>query len=204
MDYTHRNADGSVGAIPDSLISVFYTENGRPVRDGGGIRPDIEVEPEKLPTMLYYMYADRDYHLFDYVTEWVNKHKTIPASEDFVYTDEDFELFKKHMIERNFEYDRQSERALQALKEVAEFEGYMDDDVALFARLEEKLKPNLERDLERYKTDIKRLIASEIVKRYYYQRGELIYNLKEDETLLKALEVLQDKETYQKILKPIL
>jgi carboxyl-terminal processing protease len=202
LDYSHRNPDGSVAAIPDSLTSVFYTENSRPVRDGGGIGPDFEVEEEKMPAMLYYLYADKDYILFDYVTDWVSKHKTIPPAEDFVYTDEDYALFKKHMVERNFEYDRQSEKALNALKEVAEFEGFTDEDSTLFMALEEKLKPNLERDLERYEKDIKALISSEIVKRYYYQRGEIKHNLRDDKTFHKALEVLKDKALYDRTLKP--
>jgi carboxyl-terminal processing protease len=203
LDYSHRSADGSVEAIPDSLTSIFYTENGRPVRDGGGIRPDFEVEEDKMPTMLYYLYADRDYILFDYVTDWVSKHKTIATAEEFVYSDEDYESFRKYMIEKNFEYDRQSEKTLKALKEVAEFEGFMEEDSTLFVALEEKLKPNLERDLEKYKKDIKRLISSEIVKRYYYQKGEIQYNLRGDETLQKALDVLKDKELYNKTLKPL-
>lgn len=202
LDYSHRNADGSVAAIPDSLTSVFYTENGRTVRDGGGIRPDFEIEEEKMPTMLYYLYADKDYILFDYVTNWVIKHKTIPPAEDFVYSDEDYESFKKYMIEKNFEYDRQSGKALNALKEVAEFEGFMDEDSALFIALEEKLKPNLERDLERYEKVIKTLISSEIVKRYYYQRGEIKHNLGDDDTFQKALDILNDRDLYDKTLKP--
>jgi carboxyl-terminal processing protease len=202
MDYAHRSADGSVAAIPDSLTSMFYTENGRPVRDGDGIRPDFEVEEEKLPTMLYYLYADKDYILFDYVTEWVSKHKTIPPVAEFHYPDEDYESFKKFMIEKNFEYDRQSEKALNALKEIARFEGYMKDDTTLFAALEEKLRPDPARDLERYGKEIKRLLSSEIVKRYYYQRGEVQQNLKGDESLQKALDVLKDKELYRKTLHP--
>ncbi|HCC52684.1 MAG TPA: peptidase S41 [Porphyromonadaceae bacterium] len=202
LDYSHRNPDGSVAAIPDSLTSVFYTENGRPVRDGGGIRPDIEIEEEKIPTMLYYLYADKDYILFDYITDWVSKHKTIPPAEDFVYTDEDYESFKKQMIAKNFEYDRQSGKALDALKEVAEFEGFTGEDSTLFIALEEKLKPNLERDLERYKKDIKRLISSEIVKRYYFQRGEIKHNLRDDDTFKKALDVLKDSDLYNKTLNP--
>jgi carboxyl-terminal processing protease len=202
LDYSHRNPDGSVAAIPDSLTSVFYTENGRPVRDGGGIGPDFEIEDEKMPTMLYYLYADKDYILFDYVTDWVNKHTTIPPAEDFVYTDEDYELFKKYIIGKNFEYDRQSEKALKALKEVAEFEGFTDEDSTLFIALEEKLKPDLERDLGRYEKDIKALISSEIVKRYYYQRGEIKHNLRDDKTFYKALEVLKDKDLYDGTLKP--
>jgi carboxyl-terminal processing protease len=203
IDYAHRSVDGRVEAIPDSLTSVFYTANGRPVRDGGGIRPDFEVEAEKMPAMLYYLYADRDYILFDYVTEWVNNHKTIPPAEEFHYPDKDYESFKKYMIEKNFEYDRQSEKALNALKEIALFEGFMEDDAALFAALEEKLKPDPERDLERYGKEIKRLISSEIVKRYYYRRGEVQQNLKNDETLQKALNVLKDHELYTQTLHPV-
>jgi carboxyl-terminal processing protease len=202
LDYSHRDSDGGVAAIPDSLTSVFYTENGRPVRDGGGIGPDFEVEEDKMPTMLYYLYADRDYILFDYVTDWVNVHATIPPAEDFVYSDEDYELFRKYLSEKNFEYDRQSEKALKALKEVAEVEGFTDEDSTLFLALEEKLKPDLERDLNRYKEDIKVLIASEIVKRYYYQKGEIMYNLRDDKAFHKALEVLKDKVLYDKTLKP--
>jgi len=202
LDYTHRNADGSAGSIPDSLKSVFYTENGRPVLDGGGINPDFEIEEEKLPTMLYYLYADNDLILFDYVTEWVSKHKTISSARDFVYADEDYEEFKKYMIEKNFEYDRQSGRVLNSLKEIAGMEGFMDEDSTLFSALEEKLKPNLERDLDRYKKDVKRLISSEIVKRYYYKKGEVQQNLNDDSTLQKAIEVLKDKKLYEETLKP--
>jgi carboxyl-terminal processing protease len=202
LDYSHRNPDGSVAAIPDSLTSVFYTENNRPVRDGGGIRPDFEIEEEKIPTMLYYLYADKDYILFDYVTNWVSKHKTIPPAEDFVYSDEDYESFKKHIIEKNFEYDRQSGKALDALKEVAEFEGFTGEDSTLFIALEEKLKPNPERDLERYRKEIKALISSEIVKRYYYQRGEIKHNLRDDNTFKKALDMLKDRDLYNKTLNP--
>ena len=196
LDYTHRNADGSVDAIPDSLTSVFYTKNGRPVRDGGGIRPDFEVEESKIPTMLYYLQADRNFYLFDYVTDWVYNHKTIPPPTDFVYSDEDYESFKKYLIEKNFEYDRQSIRALNSLKEIADFEGYLEEGATLFAALEEKLSPNLERDLERYKEDIKHLISSSIIERYYYRRGVMQYSLRDDKTLQKALDILKDKELY--------
>jgi len=202
LDYSHRNVDGVVEAIPDSQTSVFYTANGRPVRDGGGIRPDFELEDPKLPTMLYYLYADRDYILFDYVTNWVSKHQTIPEVADFNYSDADYEAFKKHITGKNFEYDRQSEKALKTLKEVAAFEGFMDEDTALFTALEEKLKPNLERDLERYKKEIKQLISAEIMKRYHFQRGEIQFNLREDATFKKALDVLNDRELYEKTLMP--
>lgn len=199
MDYTHRKEDGSVEAIPDSLTSVFYTKNGRPVRDGGGVRPEFEVEEPKMPTMMYYLAVDTV--LMDYVTEWVQKHETIPPVEEFELSDEDFEAFKAYASEKKFTYDRQSEKALKNLKEVAEFEGYLNEDSTLFKALEEKLTPNLNRDFDRFKKEVKKLLSAEIVKRYYYQKGELIFNLRDDEVLNKALEVLADPEMYRKALE---
>ncbi|MDR1676540.1 MAG: S41 family peptidase [Tannerella sp.] len=198
IDYTHRQADGSVTVIPDSRTSVFYTSNGRPVRDGGGIRPDFEVEDLQTPTMLYYLASDNA--LFDYVTQWAQKHKTLPPAEEFVYSDKDYEAFKKYLKEKDFSYDRQSEKMLNSLKEVAEIEGYTKDDPALFADLEAKLTPNLEKDLVRYEKQIRKLIAVEIVKRYYYRKGEVIESLKEDRALEKALSVLDDPRLYRKTL----
>ena len=198
LDYSHRNADGTVSAVPDSLTSVFYTANGRPVRDGGGIRPDFEIEEKKAPTMLFYLL--NGYVLFDYVTDWVRAHPTIAPAKDFVFPDADYEAFKKYVKDAGFTYDRQSEKAMKNLKEVAELEGYLTEDSAAFNALEARLKPDLDRDLDRYKEDIKKLIATEIVKRYYYQEGELIESLKDDKTLEKALEVLADRELYKKTL----
>lgn len=198
LDYSHRRADGSVAAIPDSLTSVFYTRNGRPVRDGGGVRPEFEVEEPKMPTLMYYLAVDTV--LLDFVTDWAQKHKTIPPVEEFQLSDEDFEAFKAYASEKGFTYDRQSEKALKNLKEVAEFEGYLEDDSTLFKTLEEKLTPNLGRDFDRFKPEIKRLLSAEIVKRYYYQKGELRQNLKDDKVLAKALQVLADPVLYRKTL----
>lgn len=198
MDYSHQNEDGKVMEIPDSLTSVFYTSNGRPVRDGGGIRPDIEVEEDKTPTMLYYLVSD--IALFDYVTEWVLKHKTIPPVHEFVYSDEDYEGFKTYLKEKNFTYDRQSEKFLNNLKEVADIEGYLAEDSTIFNALEAKLKPDLDKDLERYKEEIKKLISIEIVKRYYYQKGEIMESLKDDKVVEEALRVLDDQTLYRNTL----
>lgn len=198
IDYSHRKEDGSVAAIPDSLTSVFYTSKGRPVRDGGGVKPEFEVKEPKMPTLMFYLATDTV--LFDYVTDWALKHKTIAPVESFEVTDQDFEELKVYAKEKKFTYDRQSEKVLKNLKEVAEFEGYLESDTTMFAALEEKLTPNLERDFDRFKDQIKRLMAAEIVKRYYYQAGELQQNLKDDEVLNKAIEVLDDENLYRKTL----
>ena len=198
IDYSHRKEDGSVAAIPDSLTSVFYTSKKRPVRDGGGVRPEFEVKEPKVPTMMYYLAADTV--LFDFVTDWAQKHKTIAPIEEFTVSDEDFEALKQYAKSKNFTYDRQSEKVLKNLKEVAEFEGYLEEDSTALKELEAKLTPNLEKDFDRFKDEVKRVMAAEIVKRYYYQRGELQESLKDDLVLEKALEVLGDPDLYRRTL----
>lgn len=198
MDYSHRNPDGSVGAIPDSLTSVFYTAKGRPVRDGGGIMPDIKIEEPEQPTLMFYLMTD--FIVTDFVAEWSQKHKKIAPPETFVVTDEDFEAFKQYAKTKNFTYDRQSEKILKNLKEVAKIEGFLEQDSTLFDALSAKLIPDLERDFDRNKERIKEVLASEIMKRYYYQKGDLIQSLRDDKVLEKALEVLNDPALYEKTL----
>jgi carboxyl-terminal processing protease len=202
IDYSHRNPDGSVGNIPDSLTSVFYTAKGRPVRDGGGVSPEFEVPEPKIPTLLYYLV--NDYVLFDFITDYAQKHKSIAPAEEFDVTDADFEDFKAYAKEKKFNYDRRSEKALATLKEVALFEGYIEEgDSTMFKELEALFVPDIERDFERFKEQIKEVMASEIVKRYFYEKGELIQNLKKDEVLKKALEVLSAPELMAKTLLPL-
>lgn len=198
IDYSHRNEDGSVGRIPDSLTTVFHTSVGREVRDGGGISPDKEIKAEKLPNILFYLVADNQ--IFDFATDYCLKHPTIVPVEEFEVTDEDYAAFKEKVKKADFKYDRQSEKVLKNLKEVAEFEGYMDDASEEFAALEKKLNHNLDRDLDHFSKDIKRLIADEIVKRYYYQKGSILEQLKDDENVEEAIKILNDQPEYQKIL----
>lgn len=195
IDYSHKNPDGSAARIPDSLTTVFNTSKGRLVRDGGGVRPDFEVEEPKVPTIMYYLVTDMV--AFDFATEWAQRHPSIGPIESFRFSDADYEEFKKFAKDKNFTYDRQSEKLLKNLKEVASFEGYMDESSDEFKALEAKLTPNLDRDLDRFKDQITELLSAEIVKRYYYQKGELIQSLKKDKVLDKALEVLGNPSLYQ-------
>ncbi len=198
IDYSHRNEDGSVGRIPDSLTNVFYTRAGREVRDGGGIKPDIEVKTEEVPNIVYYL--ANDFVIFDYVTEYCLKHSSIAPAEQFSLTDEDFEQFKAMVAKRDFKYDQQTERMLKNLKELAQFEGYLEDASEEFEALEGKLQHNLERDLDFAKPQIKPLIEDEILKRYYYQKGTIISQLKDDPDLKAAVEVLKDRARYDEML----
>lgn len=198
IDYKHRNEDGSVGRIPDSLTTVFHTAAGREVRDGGGVTPDITVEPEKLPNILFYLV--RDNLVFDYATQYCLKHPTIPEPEKFEVTDADYAEFKEQVKKADFKYDQQTEKILKNLKEMAEFEGYLEDASEEFKALEGKLQHNLDRDLDYFSRQIKEMIAQEIVKRYYYQRGSIIQQLKEDKDLKEAVKVLTDAERYKSLL----
>ena len=198
IDYSKRNADGSIARTPDSLTTVFHTAAGREVRDGGGIRPDIEVKMDKTPNILFYLVNDD--MIFDYATQYVIKHPTIAKVEDFQLTDADYADFKEMLKKRDFTYDRQSEEVLKKLKEFAEFEGYMENAKEEFAALEKKLQHNLDLELDRFAKDIKPLIAEEIVKRYYFERGAVQETLKDDADLKKALEILQQPEEYKKVL----
>lgn len=198
IDYSHRNADGSVGRIPDSLTTVFYTEAGRPVRDGGGVTPDITLDEVKTPTITFYL--ANQYIVFDWVNNWVQKHKTISSPENFSITDEDYENFKEFVKSKDFQYDRISEKSIASLKEVMEFEGYMKYSEAEFKALEAKLVPNLDRDMETFKEPITRLINTEIIRRYYYQKGVAKYDLQHDREVSRAIEVLSDPQLYKETL----
>ncbi|OUP12059.1 peptidase S41 [Mediterranea sp. An20] len=198
IDYTHRNEDGSVGRIPDSLTTVFHTRAGRVVRDGGGVTPDIEVEAEKLPNILFYLVNEN--LIFDYATDYCLKHASIPAPEQFEVTDADYAAFKEKVKAADFKYDQQTEKMLKSLKEMAEFEGYLEGASAEFDALEKKLQHNLDHDLDYFAKEIKSMLAIEIVKRYYYQRGSIIEQLKDDPDLKEAVKVLGDADAYRSML----
>ena len=198
IDYKHRNPDGSVGRIPDSLTTVFHTAAGREVRDGGGVTPDVAVEQDKLPNILFYLVNDN--LIFDYATQYCLKHASIASPEKFEVTDADYTDFKEMVKKADFKYDQQSEKILKSLKEMAEFEGYLSDASEEFSALEQKLSHNLERDLDYFAKDIKNMIAQESVKRYYFQRGGIVQQLKDDNDLREAVKVLGDLTKYKEML----
>ena len=198
IDYAKKHADGSVARTPDSLTTVFHTAAGREVRDGGGIRPDIEVKGDKIPNIVFYLMNDD--LIFDYATQYCWDHPTLASVDDFKLTDADYEAFKKLVKSRNFTYDRQSEKMLKSLKEIAEFEGYMTEAAEEFKALEKKLNHNLDRDLDYFAKPIKEYISQEIVTRYFYQRGAAMERLKDDTDLEEAIKVLQNPVRYREIL----
>lgn len=201
LDYSHRNPDGSVARVPDSLTNLYYTKNGREVRDGGGITPDISLNHEQGGTIAYYLMTDNI--IFDYVTEWVQNNDKIAPPEQFILTDENYERFKEFVKSKDFEYDKMSEQSMKQLKNIMEFEGYMEVASEEFNALENKLQPNLDRDLDLFKELIKNMIETEIVQRYYYKKGVLKHQLANDIVFDKAIEILKKPEDYNSILLPV-
>lgn len=200
INYQHRDASGRAERVPDSLTNVFHTAAGREVRDGGGVTPDRKVELEKAPTMLYYL--DAHDVVFDYVTDYCLRHGTIADAEHFTLSDAEYEIFKQQVKKSDFTYDKESEKALKALRDIAGIEGYMDDAKPEFEALEKKLSHNLDRDLDYFSKEIRQLVAGEIVKNYYHQRGAVVYSLRYDRGLEEARAVLRDTAAYREILSP--
>lgn len=199
IDYSHRNPDGSVARIPDSLTHEFKTAHGRIVRDGGGIKPDVETSFERRGNISYYLM--KDFYFFDFATQYAAAHDTIAPAKEFVLPDSVYNDFKAFVKSKNFKYDKQSERILADLKEVAKFEGYFDENTQKqFEALEACLNHDLDRDLETFRDEIGQLLSIEIVKRYYYQKGEIIESIKDDKDLTEACTILNDAQRYSQIL----
>jgi carboxyl-terminal processing protease len=198
IDYSKRNDKGQAQHIPDSLTNVFYTAAGRPVRDGGGIRPDVEVKPDTMPDILYYI--SQNVVLFDFVNEWCTKHQTIAPAADFRLTDDDYNAFKEFVCQSDFKYESNSGKALESLIKIAQKEGLADKAQDEFKSLETKLQYDLRNDLDVFRSDLERLIALEIVVRYYYQRGAVMLNMTNDKCLKEAVDLIGDRGRYDSIL----
>lgn len=200
LDYSHMMENGKSSRIPDSLTNIFYTAAGREVRDGGGIRPDIEPKEEELSTLLFYLI--QDIALFDYATEYHIAHDTITPAELFTINDNEYEDFKKYLKSTKFSYDIESIKALEQLKKLLELEGYTKITEEEISSLEKKLQSNLDYSLSHFKEDIKDIVAGEIVTRYYGRQGEIIYSLRKDADIKEAYKLLGTPSQYQKLLSP--
>lgn len=189
--------------IPDSLTKVFHTANGREVRDGGGIMPDVECRPDSLPNIVYYLNAsgrDSTEVMLEWEVEYIAKHPTIAPAADFEITDEEFDDFKQKVIASGFKYDPESGKAMESLKKIMEFEGYYEEAKTEFEALSKKLSHNLARDLEYNKVAIKQALANDIVAAYYYQRGAIENALRSDKQMKEACRLILAPDEYKKIL----
>ena len=198
LDYSHVIDEGRTSRVPDSLTTVFRTAAGREVRDGGGIRPDVEVKSEELSTLIFNLLQDMS--VFDFATGFCLKNDTIESASTFTVSDETYSEFVSFLKSRNFSYDLISARRLADLKRIIELEGFGDIVKDEIASLEKKLQVDLDHSLSHFSDDVKVLIASEIVKRYHGQKGEIIYNLREDSDIKESYGILKDLKRYREIL----
>lgn len=204
INYKHANG-GYTEHIADSLTHVFYTKNGREVRDGGGIKPDVEVKADSLPNIAYYLSVsglDSTEVMLNYEIDYIAKHPTIAPAGEFMISDQDFEEFKQRVLKSGFKYDAESSKVIEQLKTVTKFEGYYDAAKAEFDALEKKLNHNLDADLERNKQLIKQMISADIVAAYYYQAGAIENNLNYDRQMKEACRILNSPDEYRSILSP--
>ena len=202
-DYRHLNPDGSAGTVPDSLTHVFKTAGGREVRDGGGIKPDVVMLPDSLPTIVYDV-AVSDVAL-DYVNRFANEHPSIAPAGEFSLSDKDYAEFVKMVQESDFTYKKRTEDVMKLLERMARFENCYDEAKEEFEALAQKMQGDVVTDLERPKNkqEIKKLLENDIVSRYYFRRGVIQQQLRDDKDLKKALEILADTECYGNLLKPV-
>jgi len=200
IDYSNRNEDGSVGRIPDSLANDFETRHGRIVRDGGGISPDVTVELDDYSSLTYQL-ATKQY-FYDYANKFFREHSSIAPINDFQLTDEDYAQFCDYVVERGIKYDLRSQLLMKELKKALKLEGYYEEASEMYEALEKKLSKDLAEDLKLFRKEIEPMLSTEIALRYYYQKGEIQQSLKDDKTLKKGLEILNDSDLYQSLLAP--
>jgi carboxyl-terminal processing protease len=198
IDYFHKDENGQADKVPDSLISEFNTKNGRLVYDGGGIEPDVSLDPMKLSKVSQTLITK--YLLFDYANLYAAEHSTIPPLEEFEITDEIYNGLISFLKDKNYDYQTASEEALEKLKTSAKKENYFDGIEEDYNTLKSKILHDKSADLLTYKDEIKFLLKDEIVSRYYYQKGRIIASLNDDPEIAKAIELLKGNETYLAIL----
>lgn len=201
VNYRHDRG-GSTEHVPDSLSKVFHTLHGREVRDGGGIKPDLEIAPDTASNIQTYLMSviDSTETVLDYIVSYVAKHPTIVNPSAFELTDEDYEAFKQHVLKSGFKYDGVSEKILKELVKTAKFEGYYNDAKPEFDAIENKLKHNVAKDLDYNRDRIMQALASTIVSIYYYQRGTIEYTLKHDKQIKAAQKLFDNPAKYKEIL----
>ena len=204
INYTQKEGEKS-DIIPDSLTTEFKTRAGRIVRDGRGIMPDVEYkykhEKDSMALALLCVELIKKNITFDYATKFKLEHETIPSVEDFTITDEIYNDFKKFVLEKDFKYKNSSQEGLKKLIEIIKKENFYESSKEILDSLETKLQHNTEEELDKYRTEVSQMLSTEIVKRYYFSKGEAQEVLKTDEELKLCIEILNDPKRYNEILK---
>lgn len=199
LDYSHRNPDGSVGKVPDSLITEYTTQNGRKVYDGGGISPDIKIEADEYARITQELVIQDI--TFDFVNNYALRHPEVAPIKDFKLSDDIYNEFKQYLKEKNFSYETASQQMLEKLIETAKNEKYFDASKNEIEKLQKDFAHSIDRDMNLFKEEISSFLAEQFIQRYYYQEGVLEYKMRHDKEIAKAVEILADKTAYQQLLK---
>jgi carboxyl-terminal processing protease len=199
LDYTHRNEDGTVVKVADSLIHEFKTKSGRSVYDGSGIYPDVVVKQEPIANITKALITKM--LIFNYANAYRNTHNQLPSTENFNVSDADYTEFVKYLSGKDYSYSTQTERLLTDLKTVAEHEKQMPEIKTEFEALKAKLAVSKKNDLVQHQGEIKQLLESELVTRYYFEKGRIEDSFKADKELAAATQVIQNRPEIASILK---
>ena len=198
LDYSHRNPDGSVGKVPDSLITEYATKAGRKVYDGGGITPDVKIEPKEFARITQELVL-RDI-CFDFVNSYAIKNPAIAPIQNFVITDDIYNQFINYLKEKNFSYETESQQILEKLIKTAKAEKFYDMAKSQLDSLQQDFTHSIDRDMQIFKDEITSFLAEQFMQRYYYMEGVIEYKVSRDPEVKKAIEILTDSENYKKIL----
>ena len=204
--YKHTDNGYVAQEVADSLTHEFRTARGRIVRDGGGIKPDVEVKADSLPNIAYYLErADTTDVMLNYEIDYMASHPTVAKPADFEVSEADYEAFKQTVLKSGFTYDQISEKYLKDLEDLARFEGYYNDAKDEFEALKKKLKHNIEKDLDYAynKKKLKEILAADIMAAYYFEGGMIENSLRYDNQYAEAVKLLTDKERYESCSSPL-
>ena len=205
INYNRESGAAYKERIPDSLTHVFYTRGGREVRDGGGIKPDVELKNDTMPNIVYYLSAgglDSTEVMFDYVVDYISRHEQIAPAAQFHLTDADWQEFRQRVVDSGFTYDDMSRKQFDELVKTAKFEGYYDEARDAFDALGQRLKHDLSSELDKHREIIQQMVELEIIAAYYYQGGSIEAGLNYDKQLREAERLLKAPAEYRQILTP--
>ncbi len=199
IDYSHRNLDGSVGKIADSLKTAFKTKNGRVVYDGGGVLPDVITEAGN-PTPIALSLGNKGL-IFDYAVKYRHDHPQIKPAREFRLTDAEYQDFVSWLKDKEYDYTTQVEKDLSNLEASAKKEKYFDLIKDQLKALQTKVSHSKEADLMTFKPELKPMLEQEITGHYYLQKGIKESSFNNDPEMKAALDLFKDMNRYQSILK---
>ena len=200
IDYSHRDNEGHPTKVPDSLKTAFKTKNGRTVYDGFGIEPNVEIAPETLSPITISLFTK--FHVFNFAGEFSKKHPSIPNAKDFEITDEIYNEFKDYLKDKDYTYTTATEKILERVQSTAKSEKYDQELEQAIKDIMDKIQEEKKEDLDKFRSEIQSMLKSEILSRYYFQKGRIEGLLVDDPLLAKAIELITDTKRYEGILNP--